>query len=100
MKRTPIKTRIVRDRALRAKVFERDQGVCLDCQKYDPHWEMDHEVALWRGGRDDIDNCVTRCRRCHLRKTVGETPIRAKTDRLRERHDLTQKRKPRAGKKA
>jgi|SRR6185437_10245667 len=94
MKRTPIKTKIVRNKALRAKVFERDEGICIDCGKYDPKWEHDHDVPLWSGGRDTLENSVTRCRHCHLRKTVGETPVRAKTDRLAARHAQTKKRKP------
>ena len=82
-----------RNRLLRKLVFERDAGICIDCGKYDPKWEADHDVALWSGGRDTLANLVTRCRHHHLSKTVSEAPVRAKTDRLRERHDLTQRRR-------
>jgi 5-methylcytosine-specific restriction endonuclease McrA len=92
-RRSALRPKIVRNRRLRELVFARDEGRCCDCGKYDPKWEMDHDLALWRGGADDIDNCVTRCRHCHLRKTVGETPIRAKADRLRARSELTKKRR-------
>jgi 5-methylcytosine-specific restriction endonuclease McrA len=88
-----MKPHIVRNKLLRKRVFERDGGICADCGRYDAKWEHDHDVPLWSGGRDDLDNSVTRCRACHLKKTTGETPVRAKTDRLRERHDLTLKRK-------
>jgi 5-methylcytosine-specific restriction endonuclease McrA len=91
--RKPLKPRVVRKRFLRGKVFERDAGFCRDCGKFDPKWECDHDVALWRGGADDIDNCVTRCRRCHLKKTVAEAPVRAKTDRLAARAELTKQRR-------
>ena len=88
-----IKPRVVRKRFLRGKVFERDAGFCCDCKKFDARWEVDHDTALWRGGADDIDNCVTRCRRCHLRKTGADVPVRAKTDRLATRHELTRTRR-------
>ena len=88
-----MKTRIVRNKLLRKRVFERDGGICVDCGRFDPKWEHDHDLALWNGGPDTLENSVTRCRNCHLRKTVGETPVRAKTDRLRARHDLTQRRR-------
>ena len=88
-----MKTRIIRNKLLRKRVFERDGGVCADCGRYDPKWEHDHELPLWNGGRDTLENSKTRCRTCHLKKTVGETPVRAKTDRLKVRHDLTRRRK-------
>lgn len=94
MKRTAIKVKIIRNKALRAKVFDRDQGICCDCGRYDPKWEHDHEIPLWNGGRDTLENSKTRCRTCHLSKTVGETPVRAKADRLAARHQQTQRRKP------
>lgn len=84
---------MIRSRYLRKKVMERDQGICCLCGKYDPKWEADHTVALWSGGKDALDNMRTLCRRCHGEKTVSETPVRAKTDRLRARHDLTQRRR-------
>jgi len=88
-----MKPRIVRNKLLRKRVFERDGGLCRDCGRFDPKWEHDHDVPLWSGGKDDLDNSVTRCRRCHVRKTIGEAPVRAKTDRLRERHDATVRRR-------
>jgi 5-methylcytosine-specific restriction endonuclease McrA len=84
MKRNPI---------LRKRLLERDQGICAVCGKFDPKWEGDHTVAIWSGGKDALDNLQTLCRRHHLEKSVGETPVRAKTDRLKERHDLTKKRR-------
>ena len=94
MKRSPIKTKIVRNKLLRAKVKERDGGICCRCGRYDAKFEADHIVALWSGGRDTLDNMQTLCRACHMQKSVGETPVRAKTDRLAARHAQTKKRKP------
>ena len=96
MKRTPIKTKIVRNKLLRKRVFERDQGVCAQCGVYDAKWQHDHILELWNGGKDTLENSQTLCRRHHLEKTVGQTPIRAKTDRLAARHEQTKRRKPRA----
>lgn len=92
-RRSSLRPKIVRNKMLRKRVFERDGGICCDCGHFDPKWEHDHAVPLWSGGKDDLENSVTRCRRCHLRKTVGETPVRAKTDRLRARAELTRKRR-------
>lgn len=89
----PIRVRIVRKTLLRKQVAERDEGICAKCGRYDAKWEHDHILALWNGGRDDLANSQTLCRSCHLRKTVGETPVRAKTDRLKARADLTKRRK-------
>jgi len=93
MRQAPLKARIIRRRDLRAKVLERDQGRCARCGRYDPKFEVDHIVALWSGGKDELDNVQTLCRHCHTRKTVGEAPLRAKADRIRQRHDLTKRRR-------
>ena len=87
---------MIRNRLLRKKVHERDQGICACCGRYDAKWQADHKNPLWQGGKDHIDNLQTLCRHCHLSKTVGETPVRAKTDRLAARHEQTKRRKPRA----
>jgi 5-methylcytosine-specific restriction endonuclease McrA len=87
---------VTRNRLLRKKVFTRDGGICRDCGRYDPKWEHDHDIPLWQGGKDTFENSVTRCRHCHLHKTISEAPVRAKADRLAERHAATRKRKPMA----
>jgi len=84
---------MIRNRLLRAKVFERDQGICAECGRFDPKWQHDHVLALWCGGKDTLENAQTLCRHCHLQKTTGETPVRAKSDRIRDRHALMQKRR-------
>lgn len=85
--------RIKRDSALRRKVYERDQGVCCQCQRYDAKWEHDHIVSLAIGGSDDLANSRTLCRRHHAEKTSTETTARAKADRLAEREALTRQRR-------
>lgn len=84
---------MIRNRLLRKKVFERDQGLCARCGRYDPKWEADHVLPLSLGGRDDLANFQTLCRIHHRDKTVAEAPARAKADRLAERHKLTEKRR-------
>lgn len=82
-----------RNSYLRKKVFERDHGFCAICGRFDAKFESDHIIALWCGGSDTLENLQSLCRACHMRKTVGETPIRAKTDRLRDRDQLTKRRR-------
>lgn len=82
-----------RSRTLRKRVLERDQGICAKCGRYDPKWQHDHVLALWNGGDDTLENAQTLCRRCHMAKTVGDAPVKAKTDRLRARHELTRRRR-------
>lgn len=82
-----------RNTLLRKRVFERDGGVCACCGRFDPKWEHDHVTALWEGGKDTLENSQTLCRHCHLSKTTRDVPVRAKTDRLRARHDLTRRRR-------
>lgn len=82
-----------RNTLLRKRVFERDQGFCAKCGAYDSHWEADHVTALWEGGKDTLENLQTLCRHCHMAKTIKDVPVRAKTDRLRDRHQLTKRRR-------
>lgn len=71
-----------RNKRLRTLVYERDQGVCAVCKRYDARWQHDHILPLSLGGKDDIDNAQTLCRRHHGEKTSAEAPARAKADRL------------------
>jgi 5-methylcytosine-specific restriction endonuclease McrA len=80
---------IIRNKGLRAKVLERDGGMCRKCGRFDPKWQHDHILALSMGGSDNLDNAQTLCRAHHAEKTISEAPTRAKADRLRERADLT-----------
>lgn len=58
----------------RARLFERDQGICVDCGTYDGGWHADHvpdRETLRKMGVDlcDIDHIETRCPSCHGRRT-------------------------------
>ena len=84
---------MIRNKRLRSLVFERDAGMCAICKRYDPHWQHDHILPLSLGGKDDLANAQTLCRRHHGEKTSSEAAPRAKADRLAERHETTQKRR-------
>lgn len=84
---------IIRNKRLRQLVFERDAGICAVCRVYDAKWEADHIVDLQFGGRDTLDNAQTLCRRHHQAKTSAAAPVRAKADRLAERHQQTLRRR-------
>lgn len=60
-------------RNLRAKVLERDHGLCRIhgplCTVVAEH--VDHVVAKANGGPDTIDNLVAACGPCNLSKGAG-----------------------------
>lgn len=92
--------KIVRNRRLKAQVYERDQGFCSVCGTYSNNWIHEHVQPLSMGGADTLDNSETRCPRHASEKTSKEATARAKADRLAARHELTRSRRrvsPRAG---
>ena len=52
-------------------------------------FEVDHEVALFLGGEDAIENMHAKCVPCHREKTVRE-----EIDRLRAREAAARARRP------
>lgn len=77
---------------LRAQVFERDGGTCVDCpegtapcdtEENPTPWHADHVVPLIDGGAFGLENVVTRCEPHHNEKTARENSERAR--RRRER---------------
>lgn len=48
-------------------VFERDNFTCKLCKKKFNWWELHchHEIPLYKGGKDIIDNCISLCVPCH-----------------------------------
>lgn len=66
---------------LRASIFKRDKGICVDCGLYDPKWEADHVIPLADGGPHTLDNIATRCKKCHKKKTSAENSRRARVRR-------------------
>ena len=89
LKRPPI----VRNAGLRAKVWERDQGICSVCGRYDKKWIHEHTNPLWRNGPDTLENSETHCRRHATEKTSREATERAKADRLAQREAVTRLRR-------
>jgi HNH endonuclease len=63
---------VERDRSLRAQVYARDKGVCVDCLPGTgpySYWEADHIVEIADGGPDTLENLATRCKPHHVMKT-------------------------------
>lgn len=52
---------------LRPQVFERDEHRCVQCGSTD-RLEVDHVVAIARGGSNDIENLQTLCLPCNRSK--------------------------------
>ena len=48
--------------------------------------QFDHEVPLWLGGADTLENLRGLIKKHHLKKTRGEATVRAKNDRIRAKH--------------
>jgi len=51
----------------RLKVLARDNRMCQYCGAEDAN-QVDHVVAKVHGGGDELDNLLTSCRDCNLRK--------------------------------
>lgn len=83
----------------RARVWERDKGVCAHCGKATRLWQADHIVPLHslpQSTLDDFPNCLrfwdienlqTLCTSpCHQAKSAKEATNRAKVKRIRNKH--------------
>lgn len=59
---------------LMKKKVAADQGWrCAHCQEtLDESYEVDHKLALYRGGTNEVANLVALCRNCHGKKTMAE----------------------------
>lgn len=58
---------------LKKKVAAKQMWACGHCKKIlDASYEVDHIVALYRGGTNDEGNLIALCRNCHGIKTVDE----------------------------
>lgn len=74
---------------VRLRVFERFNGVCqLSQRKIMPgdEWQVDHIVALWRGGKHAESNLQPVLKQPHQDKSSEEQSIQAKCDRVRKKH--------------
>jgi len=55
------------------KVAASQEWKCGACSlTLDETYEVDHKLALYKGGSNDIDNLVALCPHCHRKKTVDE----------------------------
>ena len=58
---------------LKKKVAAAQGWKCGHCQQIlDASYEVDHILALYRGGSNDEKNLIALCRNCHGAKTVDE----------------------------
>ena len=54
-------------------VASNQQWKCGDCGNLlDYTYEIDHQIPLFKGGTNDINNLIALCRSCHGRKTILE----------------------------
>ena len=58
---------------MKKKVAAGQQWKCGSCAAtLDETYEVDHKLALFKGGSNDMSNLVALCPNCHRRKTVDE----------------------------
>ena len=55
--------------------FDQDRKCNLCENKLDPHFEIDHIVALCNKGKDKVSNMQALCVTCHRAKTVNDRRI-------------------------
>jgi 5-methylcytosine-specific restriction protein A len=73
----------------RAKFFAHADGRCEKCTRKIPHgdeWDIDHIIALSRGGTNDDSNLQVLCSWCHDAKTDDDKAGAAKSKRLYAKH--------------
>ena len=58
---------------MQKKVAADQKWACGHCsQTLDESYEVDHKLALFQGGTNDLENLVALCRNCHGKKTMNE----------------------------
>ena len=58
---------------MKKKVAADQKWVCGHCsQTLDESYEVDHKLALYKGGSNSLENLVALCRNCHGKKTMAE----------------------------
>jgi 5-methylcytosine-specific restriction endonuclease McrA len=74
---------LTRQSYAKREIKKRDKGVCCDCGKkcrYRSEWDLDHEKPLIDAHGDisywQLGNLRTRCKKCHLDKTLKENEDR------------------------
>uniref|UniRef100_A0A6C0EI20 HNH nuclease domain-containing protein n=1 Tax=viral metagenome TaxID=1070528 RepID=A0A6C0EI20_9ZZZZ len=54
-------------------VASNQKWICYHCkQTLDHTYEIDHKLALYKGGTNNIDNLQALCRNCHGKKTFSD----------------------------
>lgn len=46
-------------------IFKRDKHICKSCGKY-PSSQVHHIIQRREGGKDELNNLITLCSRCHM----------------------------------
>lgn len=72
-----------------ARIFQAAGGRCHICKrKLGPadHYEIDHVIALSKGGSDDDSNLAPACEWCHDAKSDRDTSDAAKGKRMVVKH--------------
>lgn len=73
----------------RAKIFAERDGRCHVCTRRltaRDHWDVDHILALERGGTDDDTNLAPICEVCHDKKTGGDHAAAGHNRRVYTKH--------------
>jgi 5-methylcytosine-specific restriction protein A len=82
-------TRRTLSKLARVRLFDAAGGRCHICRlriHVGEPWQVEHRKPLWEGGADDETNMSPAHVHCHKRKSAGEAPVKAKTDRVRAKH--------------
>lgn len=53
---------------VKAAVFQRDGGKCVQCGYTGPYIEYDHRIPRSKGGQNTVENIQLLCRMCNLKK--------------------------------
>lgn len=80
---------------IRAEVFEKDGGKCYLCGlPADPdRFDLEHEIALELGGKDEMSNYRVAHVECHRIKSKADAKLIAKGRRIRRNLDPATRRK-------
>ena len=77
-----------------ARIFAKNDGRCHECgRKLGPadDYEIDHKIALSRGGTDDDKNLAPICEGCHIIKTRDDISEAARIKRTATKHTVPKK---------
>ena len=71
---------------VRIRVLKRDRFQCTYCGSpgTDAELEIDHIIAVAKGGSNHMSNLTTACRMCNQKKGAGHAPPRRKAEKPRD----------------